>query len=346
MSDLGIVVIGRNEGERLRRCLKSVVRCGLPVVYVDSNSTDASVELACALGVETVELDPSLGLGMARARNAGFARLCQIEPTIRFVQFVDGDCELIDGWLDQGRRVLEERSEVALVTGGRRERFSHASIYNRLADLDWDMPVGEIKASHGDMMVRADMFRQIGGFDPSVLVSEDHELCLRVRKKGWILLRIDAAMTVHDMAMTRFGQWWRRSVRTGYGYANGAYLHGKPPERHCIREVRSIVSWGILLPLVVLALAWPTRGASLALLSGYLLLYWRIRRYAASRGWSASDARLFAFWCILASFPMAIGLVIYWFRLIANRPKRIIEYKGPGKADLDRDSVSASSASD
>jgi GT2 family glycosyltransferase len=337
MSQLGIVAIGRNEGERLRRCLTSVMRCGLPVVYVDSDSRDGSVELARALGVEVVELDPTTPLGMARARNSGFARLCEIDPEIRFVQFVDGDCELIDGWLDQGRRVLEERPDVALVTGRRSERFADASIYNRLADLDWDMPVGEIKGSHGDIMVRADMFREVGGFDPEVLVSEDHELCLRMRKKGWILLRIDAPMTLHDMAMTRFGQWWRRGVRTGYGYADGAYLHGKSPERHCIREVRSVVFWGILLPLFVLPLAWSTRGASLALLTGYLLQYSRIRRYAASRGWSASDARLFAFWCILASFPMAIGLVTYWFRLLAHRPKQIIEYKGLGNGDLDHE---------
>ena len=254
MSQLGIVAIGRNEGERLRRCLASVVRCGLPVVYVDfelaGRQRRAGTRSRSRRGRV---LDPTTPLGMARVRNSGFARLCEIDPEIRFVQFVDGDCELIDGWLDQGRRVLEERPDVALVTGRRSERFADASIYNRLADLDWDMPVGEIKGSHGDIMVRADMFREVGGFDPEVLVSEDHELCLRMRKKGWILLRIDAPMTLHDMAMTRFGQWWRRGVRTGYGYADGAYLHGKSPERHCIREVRSVVFWGIFLPLFVLA---------------------------------------------------------------------------------------------
>ena len=57
MSDLGVVAIGRNEGERLRCCLNSVVGRGLPVVYVDSSSTDSSVELARSMGVEVVELD-------------------------------------------------------------------------------------------------------------------------------------------------------------------------------------------------------------------------------------------------------------------------------------------------
>jgi GT2 family glycosyltransferase len=328
MSQLGIVTIGRNEGERLRRCLNSLVGHGLPVVYVDSNSNDGSVELARSLGVEVVELDTSRPIGASRARDEGFERLCQIDPEIRFVQFVDGDCELIDGWLQRGLRVLEDRPDVALVTGRRRERFPTRSAYNRLADLEWDMPIGEIEGSHGDIMVRADAFRQVGGFDPAVLVGEDYELCLRLRKAGYVLLRIDAEMTLHDMAMTRFGQWWWRQVRAGYGYADGAQLHGRSPERFWVREVCSVLFWGVGLPVLILALAWPTRGASLLLLAGYLVLYWRIRRYAIRRGWSEPDARLFARWCIFAKFPHALGLFTYWRRRIARHERQIIEYKG------------------
>ena len=205
LDHLGIVTIGRNEGERLRRCLRSVLERGLPVVYVDSNSTDGSPELACSLGAAVVELDPSRPVCVPRARNEGFEQLCRIDPEVRFVQFLDGDCELVDGWLERAGRVLEERPDVALVTGRRRERFPERSSYNRLADLEWDMPLGEIEGSHGDILVRAEAFRQVDGFDASVFVGEDFDLCVRLRKRGWILLRIDAEMTLHDMAMTRFG---------------------------------------------------------------------------------------------------------------------------------------------
>ena len=173
---------------------------------------------------------------------------------------------------------------MALVTGRRRERFPEASPYKKLADLEWDMPPGEVQGTHGDIMVRVEAFRQVGGFDPAVLVSEDYELCVRLRRAGYHLLRIDADLSLHDMPMTRFKQWWLRSVRTGYGYADGARLHGRPPERHCIREVRSILFWGVALPAIVLALAWPTRGASLLLLAGYLVMYWRVRRYCDRPG--------------------------------------------------------------
>ncbi len=334
MSLLGIVTIGRNEGERLRRCLTSIVGRGLPVVYVDSNSTDGSAQLARSLGAEVVELDPSRPIGVPRARNEGFERLSQIDPDIRYVQFIDGDCEMVDGWLEKGMRVLEERPEVGLVTGRRRERHPEQSGYNRLADLEWDMPIGEIDGSHGDVMVRVDAFRQAGGFDPAVLVCEDIELCLRLKKHGWILIRIDTEMTLHDMAMTRFGQWWRRAVRAGYGYAQGRHLHGKPPERFFVRDVRSIVFWAMVLPLLVLVLAWPTRGLSLGLLAGYPYLYWRVLRYGRNRGWPAPSARLYAFWVVMAKFPMAVGFLVYWFRLLTRRPQQIIEYKGTDSGAL------------
>jgi GT2 family glycosyltransferase len=328
MNHLGIVTIGRNEGQRLRRCLTSVVGRGPKVVYVDSNSTDGSAELAQSLGAEVVVLDVSRPICVPRARNEGFERVCQLDSDLRFVQFIDGDCEVVDGWVEKARRILEERSDVALVTGRRRERFPEQSIYNRLADLEWDTPVGEIDTSHGDVMVRVDAFRQIGGFDPEVFVGEDFELCIRLREKGWVLLRIDAEMTLHDMAMTKFGQWWRRSVRTGYGYAEGMRMHGKPPERFFVRDVRSILLWGAALPLVILVLAWPTRGASFVLLGGYLLLYWRVRRYGGRRGWSTANARLYALFCVLAKFPMLVGLIFYWASRIARGPKPLIEYKG------------------
>jgi len=331
MSELGIVAIGRNEGERLGRCLNSVVGRGLPVVYVDSNSRDGSVKLASSLGAEVVELDLSQPVCVPRARNEGFARLCQIDPEVRLVQFVDGDCEVVDGWLERARRVLEERPEVALVTGRRRERFPERSVYNRLADIEWDMPVGEIKGSHGDMMVRADAFRQAGGFDASVLVGEDYDLCLRLRKSGWILLRIDQEMTLHDMAMTRFGQWWRRCVRSGYGFAEGALLHGKTAERHWVRDVRSIIFWGIVLPLLTLGPAYSTHGVSLLLALAYPLQIVRIAYRHRKAGMSSRDAWLYGWSCTLARFPHALGLLRYWIGRPLGWNKRIIEYKSRTK---------------
>jgi GT2 family glycosyltransferase len=253
--------------------------------------------------------------------------LCEINPGTRFVQFVDGDCELVEGWLERGCRFLEERLDVALVTGRRRERFPERSIYNRLADIEWDAPAGEIKSTHGDVMVRAEAFRQIGGFDPTVFVGEEQDLCARLRKNGWILLRIDAEMTIHDMAMTRFVQWWRRCVRSGYGFAVGAVLHGAAPERHLVREVWSIESWVIALPLVILSLLWLTHYWSLALVFAYPLNVIRLALRYRKAGRPPRDAWLYSGACVLGCFPNAVGILRYWYCRLLRRRQPLIEYK-------------------
>jgi GT2 family glycosyltransferase len=328
MNDLGVVIIGRNEGDRLRRALASVAGEALRVVYVDSHSTDGSVDLARLMNADVVELDPDTPFTAALARNAGFERLVQIAPGIRWVQFVDGDCELVGGWLEQARIQLQERPEVAAVCGRLRERFPERSVYNHLADLEWQSPAGEVKACGGIAMFRVSVFQAVEGFDPTVIAAEDDELCLRMRQEGWSILRIDAEMALHDMAMTRFQQWWKRCVRTGHAYAEGSAMHGRTPERHFVRQARSVAFWGILIPLAVVLLAWPTRGLSLALLAGYLLLYHRTRRfYAVQRDWPPPDARLYAAWIVLAKFPQAVGLVRYWLGKLTGKRSRVIEHR-------------------
>lgn len=153
MSTLGLVAIGRNEGQRLHRSLNSVVGRGLTVVYVDSGSTDGSIELARSLGAEVVELDLSRPFTAARARNEGFERLSDLDPEVCFVQFVDGDCEVVEGWLEKAKQVLEQNPEVVVVCGRRRERSPESTVYNRLTDLEWDSPVGEATACGGDAMM-------------------------------------------------------------------------------------------------------------------------------------------------------------------------------------------------
>ncbi|MDX2244392.1 MAG: glycosyltransferase family A protein [Leptolyngbyaceae cyanobacterium bins.302] len=329
MSRIGLVAIGRNEGERLRHCLESVVRQVAQVVYVDSGSTDQSVALARSLGVEVVELDLSIPFTAARARNAGFARLLELNPQLEYVQFVDGDCEVVSGWLDRAQQELDANSDAVVVCGRRRERFPAATIYNRLCDLEWDTPVGEAKACGGDALMRISAFQAVGGYNPTLIAGEEPELCVRLRQNGGKIFRIDAEMTLHDAQMTRFSQWWKRSVRAGYAYAEGAFLHGAPPEQHWVKETRSIRLWGIVIPAISWLAALPTHGLSLLLLAGYPLMTYRIYQYACKIGRDRQDARLFAASCMLAKFPQAQGQIrFYWGRLF-KQPSQLIEYNIP-----------------
>lgn len=327
MTGLGIVVIGRNEGERLRRCLRSILTSTPPVVYVDSGSSDDSVAWARSQGVTVVELDLSRPFSAARARNVGFAKLLESHPDLSCVQFVDGDCEVDPGWLDQAQAELEARPDVAVVCGRLRERYPEASVYNRLCDLEWDTPLGEATACGGIAMFRVAAFRAVNGFRESLVAGEEPELCVRLRSAGWKIVRIAAEMALHDAAMTRFGQWWKRNVRAGYAYAECSRLHREGPLMLWVRENRSNWVWGLLLPLASIVSAPLIRGWGLLLLLGYLVLGWRIYRGRRRRGNSPGDARLNAFFGVLGKFPQVLGqLRFHWGRL-RSRPSALIEYK-------------------
>ncbi len=316
MTSAAIVVIGRNEGAGLERCLRSALACAVPVVYADSGSTDGSAALARALGVEVVELSPSRPFSAARGRNEGVARLLELHPGVEAVQFVDGDCELVPGWLDRGLRELAHRADAAVVCGRVRERAPDASPYNRLCALEWQLPPGEVKACGGIFLVRTAVFRAAGGFRDDVLAGEEPEFCLRVRRGGHKVLHVPEDMVWHDAALLRFGQWWWRARRGGRAYAQGAALHGGPPDHHFVRERRSALLWALGPLALALGLAWPTSGLGLVVLAVYPAQALRIARKARARGWSAPDRRLYGLFTVIAKFAEAQGVLEYeWLRL-------------------------------
>jgi glycosyltransferase involved in cell wall biosynthesis len=325
---VGVVAIGRNEGERLRRCFDSIRTQVAPVVYVDSGSTDGSVELALGRGHEVVELDMTRPFTAARARNAGFSRLCEHCPGIEYVQFVDGDCALADGWLSGAVAALDAEPSVAAVWGRRRELHPEQSIYNRVCDVEWAQePPGDTQVFGGDVLVRVSAVRELGGYDPRIIAGEDPEFAYRLHRNGHRILRLDAEMTRHDAGITRFGQWWTRSKRSGYAYAQVSSLHGSQAERFWVKDTRRALFWGMVVPALVPTLALPTLGLSSLLLSIYPLRAVRIARHAHARGVSRTDARFWALHCVGASVPQALGILSYHIERWRGKDPTIIEYK-------------------
>ncbi|HEX5737025.1 MAG TPA: glycosyltransferase family 2 protein [Hydrogenophaga sp.] len=316
---VGIVVIGRNEGERLRHCLESLNPDIFPVVYVDSGSTDRSTDLARAMSATVVDLDMSRPFTAARARNEGFARLLQLMPELQFVQFVDGDCEVVDGWMASAADFLHTHPEHAVVCGRRRERYPEHSVYNLLCDEEWNTPVGDAKSCGGDALFRVSAFREVGGYRDGMIAGEEPELCLRLRAAGWRVRRIDHEMTLHDAAMTRFGQWWKRTLRAGHSYAEGASLHGGTPEQHKVKETVRALVWGAGIPLMIFLLA-VFLGPTWLWLTAIYLLQW-IRFWLRSR--SASRASFL----LLGKFAEAQGVIKFHLGRFSGHEKRIIEYK-------------------
>ena len=326
---VGAVVIGRNEGERLRRCLASLASQMSAIVYVDSGSTDGSVTLAAGMGVVVVELNLAHPFTAARARNAGLAKLREIAPEGEFVQFVDGDCELVAGWLAAAVAKLRADPGVAVVSGRRRERHPEATVYNRLCDIEWNTPIGEAHECGGDALMRVQPLTDVGGFNVSLIAGEEPELCLRLRQRGHRVWRLDVDMTLHDANIKHFGQWAVRTLRSGHAYAEGFSVHRGEGAGYYRREMWSNLFWGALFPIVVLGLAVPTRGLSLVLLVAYVALGARVSRSGRRKGQAAADARLYALFCVVGKVPCALGQIRYWLGRALGKRSAIIEYKRP-----------------
>lgn len=328
-SRVGIVAIGRNEGDRLKRCLRSAIAQSDRIVYVDSGSTDDSIAFAESLGVQVVNLDTSIPFTAARARNEGIERLVDTWSDIEYVQVLDGDCEFDPEWISVAFDFLQNHEEAAVVCGRRRERDPGASKYNHLCDLEWDTQIGVARSCGGDAMFLLKALREVGGYNPTVIAGEEPELCVRIRSAGYTVHRIDHEMTLHDASMTKFSQYWKRAKRAGHAYAQGADMHGAPPERHCVKQTRSAIVWGLILPIIALTLAWWTLGVSILV---YLMLaciqMYRINKYEQSRGRSKQDAWLLARFIMIAKFAQASGVLLYWRRKLTNKQSTLIEYKG------------------
>ncbi len=309
------VVIGRNEGQRLLACLRSLRGQVRRIVYVDSGSRDGSPDVARSIGAEVVDLDLSQPFTAARARNAGLARLDPGSGT--FVQFVDGDCTVAPGWVAAARDFAQAHADVAVVCGRRREEHPEASVYNRLCDAEWDTTIGPAKACGGDALMRLDAVREVGGYRESLIAGEEPELCLRLRREGWKIHRLDAEMTSHDARMLHFRQWWQRCRRAGHAFAEGAALHGAPPERHWVGETRRALAWGAILPaaLLLAGLLAPV------LLAGFAIYPLQILRLTPRLGLERAT------FTTLGKFPEAIGALEYHWRRMRGRRRGLIEYK-------------------
>ncbi|UAK23434.1 glycosyltransferase [Sphingomonas nostoxanthinifaciens] len=334
LAPVGVVVIGRNEGQRLKDCLQSV-RDIEHVAYVDSGSTDGSQAYARSLGMTVVELAVPPNFTAARARNAGLAALLAAAPDLAFVQMVDGDCTVQPEWIATALDALAQVPDLAAVFGRRRERFPDASRYNALCDWEWDVPVGEVDACGGDVMLRVAALVEAGGYPDEMIAGEEPDLSARMRARGWRLWRIAPEMTLHDAAMTRFGQWWNRTRRSGHAFAELAQRHPKLKTPDYVRICRRIILWGGVLPGlamlgVVLAplasLRW--LALSFAIIGLFCLNSARIARGERRRGMAPALASASGALLMIGKLPQFLGLVRFHLNRWSGRRPRLIEYKG------------------
>jgi glycosyltransferase involved in cell wall biosynthesis len=287
---VSVVVIGRNEGTRLQRCLHSVRQSHWgdtqhELIYVDSRSSDDSVASAKALGAQVIELIDASPCA-AKARNLGWQA-----ARGAYVLFLDGDTELHPEFVSRALSTLAE-PKLCAAWGHRRESCPQQSLYTRVLDLDWVYPTGRTLYFGGDVLVRRAALAQVDGFDPSLKAGEEPELCARLRAAGWEIEHIDEPMTLHDLAVTSLRAYWLRAYRSGIAYAEVAErmrLRGDVLWQH---EARRDFRHGLLFcasPVLLLgALCWqPALALTLLTLALVYLLRTALRcAWKAPGQWS------------------------------------------------------------
>lgn len=325
---VSVVVIGRNEGQRLARCLESIRKSDYPpdrieVIYVDSASTDDSVATARRLGATVVELPPGF-LSAAAARNAGLAA-----ASCELIQFLDGDTILHRDWLPNAVRHIAP-PDVGAVFGHRHEVDSKANTYSFWAHHDWYVPPGEASYCGGDVMFKAAPLRQVGGYDASLIAGEEQDLVFRFQRDcGLKVLSLDLPMTLHDINMHRFSQYWRRCYRAGYAYAEVAdrFPALRPWRRICWRNgAHVLVAMIAVAASLIWMTPWPVAAWAGLLIAAVCRNAFRVRTRVGPLG----DSLLYSWHLYLCKLPMFCGQMNYRLRkLFGLRPQRLIEYNQP-----------------
>lgn len=326
LPNLSVVIIGRNEGERLERCILTAQAIegwiAKEILYVDSGSTDGSLDLAAGLGATVLPLPPGT-FTAARARNLGWRH-----ATGEMILFLDGDTILNADFPLAAVAELQKSPTNAAAWGHRREICPCLSVYVRVLDLDWIYAPGESLFCGGDVLVRRSALEAVNGFDETLIAGEEPEMCRRMRNLGWRIQHIDVPMTLHDLAITRFSQYWRRSQRAGYAFASVSARFRNTPDPFWSEDARRNHVRGLFWLLTpVLALV-----ASAVLLSPWPLTAWVLLllavavRTALQNRWKQGDwttLLLYGFHSHLQQIPIFFGQLQFQF----NRNKALMEYK-------------------
>jgi glycosyltransferase involved in cell wall biosynthesis len=328
---LSVIIIGRNEGQRLVDCIHSVQAMSEPpaemeIIYIDSDSTDGSPQRAQALGVQVEIVHPQRPAA-AIGRNAGW-RLAKAP----FILFLDGDTLLHPNFVKVALSHFQQNPQLAIVWGHRRELYPNASPYQRVLDLDWVYPPGLSDFCGGDALMRRHVLAEVDGYNPQLIAGEEPEMCARIRARGYTILHIDQPMTLHDLAITRWTQYWRRASRTGHAYAEIFNLLRNTATPLWQRETRkNLLHANVLVDIFIVGLGitllfhtlWPLFFSIALLVLLCLRSAWKAR-------WKSNDWWTLLLYGVHSQFqqiPIALGQLSYYYHRVLGQRRRLIEYK-------------------
>jgi len=224
MRSLAIVIIGKNEQLHIKKCLRSVISASkrlqdVEIVYVDSASTDRTIEIAASFPIKIIQLKPEWKLTSAAGRYLGY-----LNTTSKHILFVDGDTLLYKHWPEQAVQFLEDHPKAGGVAGILHEIFTapDGSIQS-LKKNRYKQKTGLIltKVFGGTACYKREAMLKAGSFNPHIRATPELELALRIRQKGYNLYKINKQMAITYAPLREtFTEIIRRSNSNLYAVGN------------------------------------------------------------------------------------------------------------------------------
>jgi len=329
----GVIVIGhdRNSPEAAIRSAGD----GCAIVFVSIGGDKEANAIARQAGAIVVdENEQALSTG-GRARNAAYRQLKKIAPHIKFVQFIDAECALDPDWIGAAQKFMNRRAEVAIVEGWLTSASEKSLDHLIVADQTRHAINGETQTTiGGSALMSTEKFEAVGGFRGDLLTSETADLCIRLRRRGGHIWRLEDTMMMCNPSRSIRKGWWSSAVKRGYQNAYSVSLHGGPPERLGVMGVARAVFWGFLFPAAVLSAAiLGAAGAAMfspltsaPLVAGLVLGFGgavyvaKILAATVRHGIFAPSSWSFGYCTVIGRFAEFFGVMNFW--LGAKRPRR------------------------
>jgi len=307
---VSVVVIGRNEGKRLTKCLEAVNRMRYPAtllekIYVDSESNDRSVEQAAEAGFKVLSYRAAFRTA-AGARDLGWRA-----SGSDLVLFLDGDCAVDPDFLRHAVScILDKR--VSAICGRIREVRANSCAKRRTLALHWEInrtaQPGWSYYTGGCALVKRTALVEVGGFNVELAATENTDLGWRLTKSAGGVWFVDRTIADHDSGVQSWSELFRRNIRNGYWFERYNADRRPTTETDAPAEMRTSAGWkaapGLAAVLFGAALAGPG-GATFGLGAAAAASLWkRMRKIRRVRGTSAdvTDGLLLAYydftvWC-------------------------------------------------
>lgn len=228
--DMSFVVIGKNAEWSIARLLDSVLtqtpaHLTSELIYVDSASTDRSVELVGQYPATIVQLSASHPLCASAGRYMGAKY-----ATGRYIAFLDSDMELLHGWLEQAVKVLDENPTIAVVSGSQLDGASSISLAKQKvvdSEPDIQVRVKDVQFAGSAAVFRHEVLDSAGTWNPYIVSDEEPELCLRIRRADYRIVELNCPSVRHFgyEAFTIAALMRRRKRRLFLGYGQVIRYH-------------------------------------------------------------------------------------------------------------------------